>query len=298
MIDTKINSIDRAWPVLNPNVRPPTVTAAAASLPIKSGAGHVVHVNPRFFNNGKASSAASRSEPGAATQRAAPPSSAAVIKEEPEKEGHSAVSSTTPEPSTSSLVVTIGNNTKDKSGEKPIKQEQMEEDEPEPVKDPRKKAKPMEVRKEARPTREVKKEAKPMVDKSGKEVEGPKLLKERRKSREIKEPKEVGAERRAKRTSDPVLKKQRLDFPNRIPKKTASQTGPKKEMSKPASLLSMRLAPPNFVTQMHPSTQKPKQLQPPPAAAAPPPLKRLRPNHGPPQQQQQQQHGFPLISKV
>uniref|UniRef100_A0A914L7H9 CID domain-containing protein n=1 Tax=Meloidogyne incognita TaxID=6306 RepID=A0A914L7H9_MELIC len=52
MIDTKINSVDRAWPIMNPDLKIEVSQQQQqqTSGQQQQGGGHVVHVNPKFLN--------------------------------------------------------------------------------------------------------------------------------------------------------------------------------------------------------------------------------------------------------
>ncbi|CAK5060153.1 unnamed protein product [Meloidogyne enterolobii] len=54
MIDTKINSVDRAWPIMNPDLKIEVSSQQQQTSGQQQqgggGGGHVVHVNPKFLN--------------------------------------------------------------------------------------------------------------------------------------------------------------------------------------------------------------------------------------------------------
>uniref|UniRef100_A0A915PF22 CID domain-containing protein n=1 Tax=Meloidogyne floridensis TaxID=298350 RepID=A0A915PF22_9BILA len=51
MIDTKINSVDRAWPIMNPDLKIEVSSQQQQQTSgQQQGGGHVVHVNPKFLN--------------------------------------------------------------------------------------------------------------------------------------------------------------------------------------------------------------------------------------------------------
>jgi hypothetical protein len=262
MIDTKINTIDKAWPIIiDKNIQ--------GALPVQPGGGHAVHINPRFrFLNGQQAAAV-----------AAKPK-VQKVKEEPMEEEPHRVTSTTSDSSTS-LVVTIEN----RSPQKPIKKEKPEE---EGMNGDKKKEKPMkEIKKEPKAaTKEDKrdKEGKTVKKDSTESQKTSRSTKERKpketKEKVVKENEGIPPDKR-KRVSEPIIKKLKQDT-GRIPKKNSTKV----ELQKPESLLTLHVEPPNanypqqqqqqpHSQQSNKRLQQPKQLP----VVHPPPVKRPRQSH-------------------